>query len=170
VRPGIAAFSWSHSNNNPAFLSSVARRLATGLPEGPVVVAGHSAGAASGAWIAAEMRDLGVDVRRLVMIDGVENPTGLIRRCWPRLSEIQIRALLAPPSRCNREGRLGEWLAEQSGDIECVLIPDSGHGDIEGGSESIYRWACGDDSSAATRRLVMDTAVQWVKEGLTLPR
>jgi pimeloyl-ACP methyl ester carboxylesterase len=169
VRPALSAFSWSYSNNNAGYLTTLAERLARGLPEGPVVVVGHSAGAAAGAWVAAELGDRGVDVRRLVMVDGVESPSGLIARSWPRL-HLQIRVLLAPASRCNRHGELANWLLTHERDVETLLVPGSGHGDIEGTDPTIYRWACGDQSSEDVRRLVMDTVVAWVREGLTGPR
>jgi hypothetical protein len=170
VRPALSAFSWGRSNNNAAYLSKVAARLVAGLPEGPVVVVGHSAGAAAGAWIAAELVDRRVDVRRLVMVDGVESPTGLIRRSWPRLINLPVRALCAPPCPCNRHGRLADWLASAGGDVEVVTIEGSGHGDIEGVDAAIYRWACGDQSTEITRRVVMDSVVAWVREGLIQSR
>ena len=44
---------------------------------------------------------LGCDIRGVVYVDGVESPTGLIRRAWPMIGGLRVRALCAPPSRCN---------------------------------------------------------------------
>jgi hypothetical protein len=112
----------------------------------------------------------GVDVRRWVAVDGVESPAGLIRRAWPRLVDVECRAVLAPASPCNRQGQLAEWLSQQDSDVETVTIEGSGHGDIEVLRSPVYRWACGDDSSDDTRTLVLQTVVRLALEGLTQGR
>jgi pimeloyl-ACP methyl ester carboxylesterase len=167
VRPALSAVDWWHGINNAQYLTVVADRLAGGLPAGPVAVVGHSAGAAAGAWIGARLLDRGVDVRRWVAVDGVESPARLIERAWPQLGAIEVRAVVAPPSRCNRQGQLSAWLDSQDGDIETILIDGSGHGDIEVIRSPIYRRACGDVSSDETRSVVLQTVVRLVEEGLT---
>jgi pimeloyl-ACP methyl ester carboxylesterase len=167
VRPTLSAWDWSHGINNSGYLGEVARRLQRGLPSGPVVVVGHSAGAAAGAWIAAELREYGVDVRRLVMVDGVESPAGLIRRAWPRLASVDVVDVTAEPSRCNREGALVTWLQAQDRRVTITPVPGAGHGDIEGDESAIYRWACGDQSSPQTRAAVLTAVVNAALEGFT---
>lgn len=170
VRPALSAFQWSHSINNAGYLTKVAERLRRGLPDAPLAVVGHSAGAAAGSWLAAELAEAGMDVRVVVMVDGVESPAGLMRRAWPRLAGVPVRALCAPPSTCNREGRLETWLISQGGDVECEVLPGMGHGDIEGDPGRVYEWACGDESTPELRRLVIATISDWVVSGLTRDR
>jgi hypothetical protein len=169
LRPALSALWWPTSTNNASFLSTVADGLAAMLAPGPVVVVGHSAGASAGAWIAADLVGRGAEVTTLAMVDGVESPRGLIRRSWARLSGVPVRAVCAPPSRCNRRGALATWLTSQVPRPEVVVVPGSGHGDIEGPTRAIYRWACGDDprqQAADEVRGIVDT---WVREGLGVP-
>ena len=170
VRPSLSAWDWRHGINNSRYLTSVADRISRGLPGGPVVVVGHSAGAAAGAWIAAELLARAVPVRRLVMVDGVESPAHLIRRAWPRLEPVDIVDVCAPPSRCNREGELAAWLSSQERDARLVMIEGSGHGDIEVAPSAIYSWACGDDSTDETKQRVLHTVVDLVVDALTQDR
>lgn len=170
VRPTLSAWDWTHGINNSRYLSEVAERLRRGLPSGPVVVVGHSAGAAAGAWIAAELTQAGSDVRRVVMVDGVESPAGLIRRAWPRLEGSDVVDVCGEPSRCNRDGALVAWLEDQQRPSTIVRVPGAGHGDIEGEASPIYRWACGDTSSEEIRRHVLSEVVAAVMAGLTPDR
>jgi surfactin synthase thioesterase subunit len=167
VRPALSALGWSHGINNADYLTKLATRLRYGLPVGPVAVVGHSAGAAAGSWLAAEFARAGLDVRALILVDGVESPAGLMRRAWPRLAGVPVRALCAPPSRCNREGQLEGWLANQEGDVQISVLPGMGHGDIEGVPSRVYAWACREESSPETRRLVIATVADWVVEAVT---
>ncbi len=168
LRPALGSLWWPTSTNNPAHLDRVAAAVRTQLAPGPVVVVGHSAGAAAGAWLAAGLLAAGVPVTRLVMVDGVESPSGLIRRAWPRLSGLAVRAVCAPPSRCNRHGALAAWLAgrDDGVDAQVDVIEGSGHGDIEGPSQAIYRWACGDDGTQPARERVLSTVMAQVIGGL----
>ena len=170
VRPALSAFDWAHGINNSTYLTKVATRLRNGLPDGPLAIVGHSAGAAAGSWLAAMFAEMGRDVRVLVMVDGVESPTGLMRRSWPQLGDVPVRALCAPPSRCNRQGALEAWLTGQSGDVVCQVLPGMGHGDIEGEPGRIYALACREQSSLQVRALVIDTVGDWVVEALTPDR
>lgn len=170
VRPALSAFGWSHGINNAGYLTKVAARLRHGLPDGPVAVVGHSAGAAAGSWLAAEFAQSGMDVRALIMVDGVESPAGLMRRAWPRLQGVPVLALCAPPSRCNREGQLEAWLANQGGEVVVSVLPGMGHGDIEGEPARIYEWACREQSSAEIRRRVVTTVADWVVDAVTPDR
>jgi hypothetical protein len=168
LRPALGSLWWPTSTNNAAHLDRVGAAVRERLAPGPVVVVGHSAGAAAGAWLAAGLAETGVPVTRLVMVDGVESPSGLIRRSWPRLQGVPVRAVCAPPSRCNRQGALAAWLAEQGGDVEVLTIEGSGHGDIEGPSQVIYRWACGDDGEQPTAERVLAAVLAEVVAGLAV--
>jgi hypothetical protein len=167
VRPSLSAWDWLHGINNSRYLTSVAERISRGLPAGPVVVVGHSAGAAAGAWIAAELVSRSVPVRRLVMVDGVENPAQFVRRSWPRLGSVDIADVCGVPSRCNRQGELAHWLARQDREVRLVTIEGGGHGDIEVVPSAVYSWACGDTSTEETRRRVLDTVVDLAVDALT---
>lgn len=145
-------------------LRKIARRLAPLLDGRPVVVAGHSVGAASGCVIAVELRRLRQDVRGVVLIDGVDSPNALIAASLPLLRDVPVAAVLAPPSKCNRHGRLHRYLAGYP-DVRVEVVPGAGHGDIEGSDIAIYRRACGDSSDAATAqrfREVIMGAIGWV--------
>jgi pimeloyl-ACP methyl ester carboxylesterase len=131
-----------------------------------VVVVGHSAGAAAGARLAARWVGHGVDVRGIVMVDGNDSPNGLIWASWPSLDGIGVRGVLAPPSPCNREGRLQRFLDERRPGC-AVVIPGSGHGDIEQVDSAVYRWACGDASTVETRHAVLTAALDAVDHLLT---
>ena len=167
LRPALGSLWWPTSTNNAGHLTRIADQMLSLIGPGPVVVAGHSAGASAGAWIAAELVARGVDVTSLVCIDGVESPTHLIQRSWERLSAVPVRAVCAPPSRCNRQGALAAWLEAQDRAAEIVIVPGSGHGDIEGASQGIYRWACGDDPDQPAGQQVRDLVVRWIDEGLS---
>ena len=166
LRPGLSSFFWPHSTNNAAYLTQVAAELAVRVPAVPCVVVGHSAGAAAGSWLALQLRALGCDIRGVVYVDGVESPTGLIRRAWPIIGGLRVRALCAPPSRCNRQGRLYTWLGEQRGDVVREVVPGSGHGDIEGGSAAVYRWGCGDSSGPQVKAAVLSRTLTFIDEVL----
>ena len=168
LRPALGSLWWPTSTNNAAHLDRVGTAVREQLAPGPVVVVGHSAGAAAGAWIAAGLHSGGVPVTRLVMVDGVESPSGLIRRAWPRLSGVVVHAVCAPPSRCNRHGALATWLGSRGDgtDVEVDVVEGSGHGDIEGPSQAIYRWACGDASGQPAREHVLSAVLAQVELGL----
>lgn len=127
----------------------VARRLAGQVDGRPVVVAGHSAGAAAGCALAVELRTMGVDVRGIVLIDGVDSPNHLIAGNLPRLADVRIAAVLAPPSPCNRDGALAAQLTHMP-QARVELVDGAGHGDIEGAGIGIYRRVCQDTSDGAT--------------------
>jgi len=169
LRPALGSLWWPSSTNNASHLDAVAEAIRP-LATGPVVVVGHSAGASAGSWIAADLQDAGVALRGLVMVDGVESPSGLIRRAWPRLADVPVTAVCAAPSRCNRHGALATWLAGQGRAVHLVTVPGSGHGDIEGRPRTIYRWACGDAWSADAANAVMEATLGAVAESLQWPR
>jgi len=150
--------------NDRRHLTSVAKRLATsGRLMGPVVIVGHSAGAAAGSWIAPKLIDAGVEVRGLVYVDGNDSPNHLIERAWPMLESVPVRAVMAPPSPCNRDGRLAAWLAERR--PGCVQVIDgAGHGDFEMASHAVYRRACGDSSGPEQWRAVQFAVLHLVFE------
>lgn len=141
-------------------LRGIARRLAL-RAQGPVVVAGHSAGAAAGTYLALQLARMGVDVRGLVLIDGVDSPNHLIASTMPTLREVprlRIEAVLAPASPCNRQGALAAALAHEPG-IHVSVVPGAGHGDIEGGGSAVYQRACGDRGDEAAARRMLDAVV-----------
>lgn len=146
-------------------LRGIAERL-TGRAGGrPIVVAGHSAGAAAGAYLAVEMQRRHADVRGLVLIDGVDSPTHLIERHLPELAG-RVAAVLAPASPCNRSGALERYLADRP-EVRVRVIDGAGHGDIEGPGIGIYRRACGDASDEATAAQFLSAvidAITWAFE------
>jgi len=150
VRPSLAPRWMPVLMNNRRHLDQVADRLvSSGRLTGPIVIVGHSAGAAAGSWMAPVMIGQGVDVRGLVYVDGNDSPNHLIEQAWPDLDELAIRGVMAPPSPCNRQGRLSRYLQERRpGSV--VVVPRAGHGDLEGRSSSVYRWACGDAGDPGT--------------------
>lgn len=155
VRPALAPPWLPVLMNSAGHLNRVADRLDARLADRAVIVVGHSAGAAAGAWLAARWAGRGREVRGLVLVDGNDSPNHLLERAWPGLEGVPVRAVLAPPGPCNRDGRLELFLAEHRPGV-AVVVPGSGHGDIEGSPSAVYRWACRDDSDAAVRSLVRD--------------
>lgn len=163
IRPQVAPRWFSMLMNSHRHLDELAAELARVCAGQPVVIAGHSAGAASGSWIGMRLLEAGIDLRGLVYIDGNDSPNHLIEMAWPSLETVPIRAVLAPPSPCNRQGRLAAYLDEhRPGSYD--VIPGSGHGDIEIRESAIYRRACGDDSSAETKAAVLAAVVDAIAE------
>lgn len=105
----------------------------------------------------------GVDIRGLVYVDGNDSPNHLIERAWPGLSNVQIRAVAAPPSPCNRHGRLTDFL-EQHRPRSVVVVPGSGHGDVEMSGAQVYRRMCGDSSRAPQWRAVQGEVLDAVSD------
>ena len=130
-------------------LDSIAAEISRKYAHRSVVLLGHSAGASAAAYVASVLRGSLVELRGVVFIDGVDSPNRLIATSLPSLEGISIGAVLAPPSACNRKGALQKFLADFPR-VHVVVIPGTGHGDIEGGDKKIYSWACGDNSDAAT--------------------
>ncbi len=171
VRPRLGSLNYATSMNRATVVSSLATEMALIVEEFnvPVVVVGHSAGAAAGSWLAAELLDAGVDVQGLVSVEGVESPTHLIERSWPRIERLPSFAVAAPPSRCNRGGALVQWLRERRSGEFGAVVAGSGHGDIEGQEHPVYRWACGDRSTPQIRATVRDLVIAQVLGQLGLP-
>jgi dienelactone hydrolase len=148
----------------PSHLRAIADSMRLQAAGAPIVIVGHSAGAAAGVYITARLRYLGADVRGLVIVDGVDSPNHLIRRNLSKLSGLRIAAVLAPPSPCNRQGLLATDLREQP-EVRVEIVPGAGHGDIEGAGISMYRRVCKDSSSAETAARFRDrvrASVEWV--------
>lgn len=172
VRPSLSAWWWPTCTNNTRYLDRVARAVASPCGEGPVVVLGHSAGAAAGAWVAARLVEAGRDVRTLVLIDGVESPVRAISRSWPGLQGVPVVAICGDPGPCNRRGALGDWLGEQRADrppIDIRRIPGMGHGDVEGAGIGIYVRVCRDDPLAPQRGLLLEEIERAVDRGFDAP-
>ncbi len=140
-------------------LRSITRRITVKFPARPLVLVGHSAGAAAATFIASELQKGGADLAGLIYADGVDSPNHLISRYLPRLQGVSIRAVLAPPSACNRHSRLEKYLATQP-QVEVRVIPGAGHGDIEGAGIPVYQKMCRDESTVAVaqefRRALID--------------
>lgn len=150
----------------PSRLRRMAVELTPACDHRSVVVAGHSAGGAAGAALAAEFLAVGVDLRGLVLIDGVDSPNHLIARSLPRLLGVRIAAVLAPASPCNRQAELERYLAASPTDsmLRVEVVPGAGHGDIEGDGIGLYRRACRDSSDpriAAEFRSRVMSAIMW---------
>ena len=62
--PALGSVWWPTSTNNARHLDRRLREVEAVVAKGPVVVVGHSAGAAAGAWIAAGLVDRGLRCRR----------------------------------------------------------------------------------------------------------
>lgn len=171
--PHLRAWWWPESTNNVGHLTKVADLVAEARSEGPVVVLGHSAGAPAGAWIAARLLDRGLPVTEVVFVDGVESPVRSLERSWPHLEHVRITAICGPPSRCNRGGALAAWLerAPHAADppLEVEMLPDLGHGDIEGQGVGFYARFCGDDPNAPARGLLLERLAEAVERGLSAP-
>ena len=161
IRPRLGVLSPRTAMSRTSALDPIAREIRQSEVEPglPWVVVGHSAGAAAGTWLGAELMESGVGIRGLVFADGVESPSRLIARVWPRVSHLPVFDVSAEPSRCNRQGGLVDWLEPRCCGVFGVHVPGSGHGDVEGAPLALYRWACGDRSSQATRELVLGLIV-----------
>ena len=167
IRPALAPRWLPALYMAPRRLRGMAGRLAPELTDRSVVVAGHSAGGAAGCALTAELRRVGVQVRGLVLIDGVDSPNHLISRVLPGLLDLRIAAVLAPPSPCNRQAQLEAFLRGYPS-VRVEVVPGAGHGDIEGAGIGIYRRMCNDQSDAATADVVLArvcAAIDWVLDG-----
>lgn len=163
VRPVVAPRWLPILTNSPRHIARVAKRLiASGRLDTPVVIVGHSAGAAAGAWMTPILRSAGVDVVGLVFVDGNDSPNHLIERSWAELSDVPIRAVMAPPNPCNRRGRLTAFL-EGRRPGSTVTVPGSGHGDLEMLGAGVYRRACGDCSGPSQWRKVQQEVIDAIR-------
>ena len=164
LRPALAPPWLPTAINWRRHLDQVARRLTdSGRMKGPVVVVGHSAGAAAGSWMTPRLVASGVEVRGLVFVDGNDSPNHLIERAWPKLTHIPIRAVMSPPNPCNRDGQLTRFLEDdRPGSV--TVIPGAGHGDIEMQGATVYRRFCRDTSELpqwlAVQAAVLDSVGQ----------
>lgn len=157
VRPSLAPRWMPALYMNRSHLRGVARRLVDGGITSAVLV-GHSAGAAAACYLAEHLARIGVEIRGVVLVDGVESPNHLIASSLPHLREVPVAAVLAPPSPCNRSGALERMLVKNPW-VDVTVVPGAGHGDIEGVGIPIYRRACGDDSDKATADEVLATVM-----------
>lgn len=173
VRPALSAWWWPTCTNNTRFLDRVADAIAQTCGPGPVVVVGHSAGAAAGSWIAARLIRRGSRVSSVILVDGVESPLRAIRRSWPVLQHVAVLAICGEPGPCNRDGALGGWLRRQQHDEEPALtivdVPGMGHGDVEGAGTGIYVRMCRDDADAPQRDVLIGLITDAVSRGIEAP-
>ena len=164
MRPTVAPRWLPILMNDRRHLDRLARSLiASDRLAGPVVIVGHSAGAASGTWIAPRLIDAGIEVRGLVYVDGNDSPNHLIERAWKDVTRVPIRAVMAPPNPCNRQGRLTSFLrARRPGSV--LVVPGAGHGDIEMTGAAVYRRACADRSGPTQWAAVQDAVLACIGE------
>lgn len=167
LRPALAPRFWPVLMNSRRHLGEVADRLIdSGHLAGAVVIVGHSAGAAAASWMAPRLVDSGVDVLGLVYVDGNDSPNHLIEKAWPRLESLPVRAVMAPPNPCNRDGRLIRFLErERPGSVQ--VIDGAGHGDIEMQGANVYRRVCGDISGVTEWRAVQGAVLESVGQLVT---
>lgn len=148
-------------------LRRIARTVAEQCADKPIVLVGHSAGAAAGCFLARELAIGGSDVQGIVMADGVDSPNHLIAHTLPDLEDLRVSAVLAPPSRCNRQGGLARLLSTFPW-VRVSLVDGAGHGNFEGVDAAIYRRVCRDRSTADValgfRQRVRED-IGWVLEG-----
>ena len=98
----------------------------------------------------------------LVLIDGVDSPNHLIKRSLPFLTSTPVAAVLAPPSRCNRNVPLQHLLTSMPW-ISVDVIDGTGHGDIESGAVAIYRRICGEELSTETAALQLRAVMHHIE-------
>lgn len=129
--------------------------------DGPVVLLGHSAGAAAACWIARTWRKAGTarTLAGLVLVDGVDGVTRLLDRSIDDLDGVPMVALTAEPGRCNRQGALAGFLDCKRPGVTLRIL-GAAHGDIEGEDRWVYRLGCKERSSDRMRTLVIANAVQ----------
>ena len=163
LRPELAPRWAPIMMNSTLHLNAISRRIAPRLQDEPVTIVGHSAGAAAGAWLATQLIQQQVNINGIVMVDGNDSPNHLIEKAWPLLQDTTIRAVLAPPSPCNRQGMLQKFLDENRPGITTV-IPGSGHGDIEVLPSQMYRRVCGDNSTSETKQRVLNAVLSAIED------
>ena len=130
-------------------LRAIANAICEDNPNRPIIVMGHSAGAAAATYVAQQLMSLESDIRGVVLIDGVDSPNHLIAKSLPLLDKVNVGAVLASPSPCNRHGLLGRQLATYPL-VRVMHVPGAGHGDIEGNESPVYRRVCGDRQDPQT--------------------
>lgn len=162
LRPALAPRWVPILVNSRRHLDRIADRLlASGRLQGPVVIVGHSAGAAAGTWMAPRLVRGGVDVRGVVYVDGNDSPNHLIEKALPQIASIPVVAITAPRGPCNRHGALANYLdSVRPGSV--VEVPGAGHGDLEMRPSMLYRRACGDTSGPAQWMAVRDEVLDAV--------
>ena len=152
--------------NSKRHLDSVARQLIPKCSDDQVIIVGHSAGAAAGSWIARRLLKANINLIGIIMVDGNDSPNKLIEQSWSDLSNLPVIGVLAPPSPCNRQGRLEQFLKNHDAE-EIHIIDHSGHGDIEMTDSKMYARVCGDESTQQTKTLVLHTTIQAIESLLT---
>ncbi len=149
--------------NSTRHLNAIARRIAPRLQGESITIVGHSAGAAAGSWLATQLLQQRIEIKGIVMVDGNDSPNHLMKKAWTELQSTAIRAVLAPPSPCNRQGELEKFLQKnRPGSV--TVIPGSGHGDIEVSPSQMYRRVCGDNSTAETKQEVLLAVITAIKD------
>ena len=164
VRPLVAPRWMPILMNDRRHLDRLVRRLIdSGTLVGRVVIVGHSAGAAAASWMTPGLMSSGVDVAGLVFVDGNDSPNHLIERAWTDLETVPIRAVMAPPSPCNRHGRLSAFLeSRRPGSV--TEIAGAGHGDFEMTGAAVYRRTCKDRSGPTEWVQVQAAVVTCIEE------
>lgn len=157
VRPALAPRWMPALYMSRSHLRGIARRLVDrGITS--AILVGHSAGAAAACYLAEYLGRIGVEIRGVVLVDGVDSPNHLLASSLPALRDVPVSAVLAPPSPCNRNGALQRYLTDHPS-VNVTVVSGAGHGDIEGAGIAVYRRACGDRSDDDTADEVMRTVV-----------
>lgn len=142
-----------------AGLADLAHHLAA--QRQPLLLAGHSAGAAWAAALAAEAVRAGAPVAGLLMLDPV--PAAGFDAALATLvaHAVPLRAWVAPRQACNAQGAARALLAAR-GATPVEAPPGATHADAEGeDTDALAAWACGPPQSApvqALRRWLTATA------------
>lgn len=143
-------------------LRRIAAKLLDSTHGSSVVLVGHSAGAAAASYLAPVMRSAGADVKGVVFADGVDSPNHLIRKSLKDLAGMQVGAVLAPPSPCNRQGSLEKLLVRYPW-VHVKVVLGAGHGNFEGDEISIYRKFCNDTSTAQIANQYRQAVIEQIK-------
>lgn len=144
-------------------LARIAKALIQKYSHREFVIIGHSAGAAAASFIAIQFLSRGANVKGLIFADGVDSPNRLIAESMRSLGQLPVTAVIATPSPCNRDGLLARDLAHYP-NVRMVMIPDAGHGDIEGAGIFIYRKICKDTSTAGVASTFRKALLQALDE------
>lgn len=173
--PGIAAALASSTDPDGALAASARaaaedRGIALGtLPEA-TVLAGHSAGGAAMAGVAAalvERQDAAVDrLRLLLLLDPVESRAGVMAGSLGALTHLEVLAIVGEPGPCNADGNGPGVLANRRDGFLGVRLEGGCHCDPEGAStNAACTLLCGDSDPGDVRTLQL-LARAWVADAV----
>lgn len=141
------------------------RNAAAGQVGPPLVLAGHSAGAAAALHEAAVLLHRGgLTPAGLLLLDPTDSLAAVGTRALPDLDDVPVLVVAGPPGRCNRGGALVAALADRRAGFLGARLLHGGHGDAEGKVSPLYRAACGDRTAAEDVALVHRLAAVWAAD------